>query len=82
LPAFVGYEGTFLMAVASAYFLALNALAAFLFLHGIRLRDDVRALQAKLRVAAPRVEEIASLARLSLDDENKTFKSPEGGTPR
>jgi len=71
----LAYEGTFLVAVASAYFLALNALAAFLFLQGVRLRDDVRALQVLVASARPQAEELASLASLALERGAETLKS-------
>ena len=70
----MAYEGTFLMAVATAYFLALNGLAAYLFILLIRTREEVREVQGALRRTAPRVEEMAHLAGLMVEAGSEKLK--------
>lgn len=68
------YEGTFLVAVASAYFLALNALAAYLFLRLAQVREELRALQDRITRVLPRLEEAMGLGDLALQEGSERLK--------
>lgn len=63
------------MAVATAYFLALNALATYLFLQLIRTRDEMRDMRQELDGLRPRMEDMANVARVSLRGASENLKS-------
>ena len=55
------------MAVASAYFLALNGLAAYLVLELGRTRERLRDLETRLEQLGPQLREVSNVAGLLLD---------------
>jgi hypothetical protein len=65
----VADEGAFLTAVASAYFLALNALAAYLFLRLVQVGEDLQSLHARVDRIFPRLEEAMGFGDLALQAE-------------
>ena len=81
-----GFEGTFLMAVASAYFLALNAVGAYLVLELGRTKERLRETEGRLRSVAPRLAQVAELADQVLEaDSASLIRSPaesRGGNGR
>jgi hypothetical protein len=71
-----GYEGTFLVAVATAYFLALNGLAGYMFVQLTRTREELRELQADWRRLGQQVQQVANVSNLMMEAGVAALKNP------
>jgi hypothetical protein len=71
----MSYEGTFLMAVATAYFLALNGLAAYLFLQLARTREEMKEVRSEFAKFEPQIRQVANVANLVLEASSINLKN-------
>lgn len=62
------------MAVASAYFLALNAIGAYLVLELGRTKERLREVEGRLRTVAPQMTQVKDLADQMLSEDGGSLK--------
>jgi hypothetical protein len=74
LPSHV-YEGTFLVAVATSYFLALNGLAGYLFLRMAGFGQQLRDVQREIDGVRPHLREQARFSALMMRSVGEDVKS-------